>query len=101
MPFLTVILFLAVSHTVVSFTSYIDAFVDPAIILSYPLDLNTAPARLTIFKWAEQLAAKGPWSEGYHFPIVKVAQFGVYTGVMNKSVVPPSGDRHDYMSWGP
>ncbi|KAL4076768.1 alginate lyase-domain-containing protein [Scleroderma yunnanense] len=44
---------------------------------------NTGGAQFSILKWADFLAAQGPWT------------------VINKPVVPPSGDLHDYMSWSP
>ncbi|GJJ06835.1 hypothetical protein Clacol_001031, partial [Clathrus columnatus] len=63
--------------------SYSNVFLDPELILMEDLPDYTREARETITKWAVQLAAQGPWT------------------VMNKSVIPPSGDKHDYMSWAP
>ncbi|KIJ64736.1 hypothetical protein HYDPIDRAFT_89478 [Hydnomerulius pinastri MD-312] len=44
---------------------------------------NTGGAQFSILKWADLLASEGPWT------------------VIDKPVVPPSGDLHDYMSWSP
>ncbi|KAH9947891.1 chondroitin AC/alginate lyase [Amylocystis lapponica] len=64
-------------------TSYANDFVDPRYVLSRTFSPNTVEAQKTIVLWADQLAAKGPWS------------------VMNKPITPPSGNKHDYMSWSP
>lgn len=63
--------------------SYTNVFVDPEFVLAQELPDYTLEARATITHWAIQLAAQGPWT------------------VMNKTVTPPSGDKHDYMSWAP
>ncbi|KAH6903268.1 alginate lyase-domain-containing protein [Coprinopsis sp. MPI-PUGE-AT-0042] len=64
-------------------TSYANEFVDPDWVLTGNFPDNTQAARDTIVKWASQLANEGPWS------------------VMSKDATPPSGDKHDYMSWAP
>ncbi|KAF8643337.1 hypothetical protein AX16_009066 [Volvariella volvacea WC 439] len=64
-------------------TSYANDWVDPGYILAGGFGDNTRGARGTIVDWARELAAEGPWS------------------VMNKTGTPPSGDKHDYMSWAP
>ncbi|KAI8989056.1 chondroitin AC/alginate lyase [Trametes punicea] len=66
-----------------SLTSYANDFVDPTYALSENFSNVTVEAQKTIVSWAQALAAEGPWT------------------VMNKSVTPPSGDKHDYMSWAP
>ncbi|KAL7284680.1 chondroitin AC/alginate lyase [Trametes coccinea BRFM310] len=66
-----------------SLTSYANDFVDPAYALSKNFSNTTIEAQATIVQWAQDLASQGPWT------------------VMNKSVTPPSGDKHDYMSWAP
>ncbi|KAI0634347.1 chondroitin AC/alginate lyase [Trametes polyzona] len=66
-----------------SLTSYANDFVDPSLILGRDFSNVTVEAQATIFEWANELAKEGPWT------------------VMNKSVTPPSGDKHDYMSWAP
>ncbi|KAF8152909.1 chondroitin AC/alginate lyase [Crassisporium funariophilum] len=74
---------LSLFSTVSSQTAYANDFVDPDYILSKKFGDHTFQARQSILVWADSLAAKGPWS------------------VMNKAVNPPSGDKHDYMSWAP
>ncbi|KAG6336648.1 hypothetical protein ID866_2429 [Astraeus odoratus] len=66
-----------------AFTSYPNDFVDPNYMLSKKYPANTGGAQFAILKWADFLAAQGPWT------------------VIDKPVVPPSGDLHDYMSWSP
>ncbi|KAI0649839.1 chondroitin AC/alginate lyase [Trametes meyenii] len=66
-----------------SLTSYANDFVDPTTILARDFSNITAEAQTTIVQWAQDYAEKGPWT------------------VTNKSVTPPSGDKHDYMSWAP
>jgi hypothetical protein len=48
-----------------------------------PFPNTTEGAQQSVIQWAGYLASQGPWS------------------VMNKSIVPPSGDKHDYLSWSP
>ncbi|KAF9266095.1 chondroitin AC/alginate lyase [Marasmius fiardii PR-910] len=62
-------------------SSYINEFVDPKFIAAKQFDIRTNLAGITILRWANQYSKKGPWS------------------VTNSTVIPPSGDRHDYMSW--
>ncbi|TFK32391.1 alginate lyase-domain-containing protein [Crucibulum laeve] len=64
-------------------TSYANDFVNPDYVVARDFGNNTRAAQLTIVKWAKVLAQRGPWS------------------VMDKAVLPPSGDKHDYMSWAP
>ncbi|KAL1948381.1 hypothetical protein VTO73DRAFT_12456 [Trametes versicolor] len=64
-------------------TSYANDFVDPTYVLAKDFSNITTEAQATIISWATSLASEGPWT------------------VMNKSVTPPSGDKHDYMSWAP
>ncbi|KAL0571298.1 hypothetical protein V5O48_010662 [Marasmius crinis-equi] len=64
-------------------TSYISDFVDPDFILGKQFAFHTYQAEVTIIKWARQFSLRGPWS------------------VVDKPVTPPSGDKHDYMSWSP
>ncbi|GJJ10861.1 hypothetical protein Clacol_005089 [Clathrus columnatus] len=61
--------------------SYDSIFLDPNYIVNGNFPSTTWQAKDTIVQWAEDLVSLGPWS------------------VMNKSVTPPSGDKHDYMSW--
>ncbi|KDQ49492.1 hypothetical protein JAAARDRAFT_165561 [Jaapia argillacea MUCL 33604] len=64
-------------------TSYANDFVDPAYILEKSFPSSTHLANETIIQWAGELAAAGPWS------------------VTSKPIAPPSGNKHDYLSWAP
>ncbi|CAA7263300.1 unnamed protein product [Cyclocybe aegerita] len=68
-------------------TAYANDFVDPDYILAKNFGAHTYRAQQEIISWAQRLArptvVNGPWS------------------VMDKSVNPPSGDKHDYLSWAP
>ncbi|KAF8519600.1 alginate lyase-domain-containing protein [Hysterangium stoloniferum] len=70
-------------HLANAYVSYANAFVNPDWLLAGNFSDNTLGARQTIKAWATQLAAEGPWT------------------VTNKTVLAPSGDKHDYMSWAP
>ncbi|EIN14695.1 chondroitin AC/alginate lyase [Punctularia strigosozonata HHB-11173 SS5] len=76
-------IWLAAVPTVLSLTSYANDFIDPSYVVSKSFNSTTAEAQESIVEWAIQLAEFGPWS------------------VLNKSVIAPSGDKHDYMSWAP
>lgn len=62
---------------------YDNDFIDPSYILSKNYSKSTGGAQQTIIEWADYLNLQGPWS------------------VMNKTVTPPTGSKHDYMSWAP
>jgi len=64
-------------------TSYANVFVDPDFIVARKFANNTLAAQQTIVAWAHELAGQGPWT------------------VMSKNVTPPTGNKHDYMSWAP
>ncbi|EAU83852.2 hypothetical protein CC1G_09521 [Coprinopsis cinerea okayama7 len=64
-------------------TSYANEFIDPDLILAGDFANNTAAAQRMIRNWASKWASEGPWS------------------VMLKDATPPSGTKHDYMSWAP
>lgn len=64
-------------------TIYDNDFVDPAMIRAANKTANGAGARQAVVAWAEKLASTGPWS------------------VLNKTVLPPTGSKKDYMSWAP
>lgn len=64
-------------------TSYDNDFVDPTYIIAGNFTNNTEAAQQTVVTWANELASQGPWS------------------VVNKTVLAPSGDIHDYLSWAP
>jgi len=65
------------------YQDYDNDFLDPSYILAKNFPSSTAAAQQTVVQWADYLAAEGPWS------------------VMNKSVNPPTGNKHDYLSWAP
>ncbi|KAF8064896.1 chondroitin AC/alginate lyase [Lyophyllum atratum] len=71
------------SSGVQALTSYANDFVDPDFIVAGVFGKNTLAAQATILAWAQEAASEGPWS------------------VTSKTVTPPSGDKHDYMSWAP
>ncbi|KAJ7507089.1 chondroitin AC/alginate lyase [Mycena galericulata] len=68
---------------VLPFTNYANDFVDPDYIAAGKFANTTEGAQESIISWAEELSAWGPWS------------------VTNKSIVAPSGNKNDYMSWAP
>lgn len=80
---LALFILIPAAFCVVSYESYDNDFVDPNYILSKSFNISTSGAQQTIVSWADELAAQGPWS------------------VMNKTVDPPTGNKHDYMSWAP
>ncbi|KAJ7500651.1 chondroitin AC/alginate lyase [Mycena galericulata] len=65
------------------FTQYAVDFPDPNHVAAGHFAANFAGAEDTILAWADEMASYGPWS------------------VIDKPVVAPSGDKHDYMSWAP
>jgi len=80
--------FLVITSTVVSagppYTiPYDNDFIDPAYFFSHNLSISTTGSQRTAVEWADYLNTLGPWS------------------VMNKTVTPPSGSKHDYLSWAP
>jgi hypothetical protein len=88
----------------VSFTAYANDFVDPNYILAKDFGDNTEQAQASITAWASLLTVGGPWSECllYSIHVVTALKFVHFTlGVMDKAVTPPSGNKHDYMSWAP
>jgi hypothetical protein len=74
---------LAAVPAALCYTTYGNDFVDPSYITNKSFTTSTAGAQQSIVEWADMLASEGPWS------------------VMNKTVVPPTGNKHDYMSWAP
>ncbi|KDR80834.1 hypothetical protein GALMADRAFT_135935 [Galerina marginata CBS 339.88] len=75
--------FVSILSTAVAQTAYANDFVDPDYILAKNFGAHTGRAQETVIAWARQLAVKGPWS------------------VTSKPFAPPSGDKHDYLSWAP
>jgi len=81
--FLSVFCLIPTAFSDIQVVSYDNDFVDPTYVLSKSFNTSTAASQQTIVAWSNQLAAQGPWS------------------VMNKTVNPPTGNKHDYMSWAP
>ena len=93
-----------VAFCILGFESYANDFVDPKYVLAKSFNTSTAGAQQTIVSWADQLAGQGPWSKQTpHHSWLKgrVDLTLIITGVMNKTVKPPTGNMHDYMSWAP
>ncbi|KAG8872918.1 hypothetical protein FRB97_007258 [Tulasnella sp. 331] len=65
------------------YTSYISEFIRVNYTLAGNWNSSTSVAQETIANAAQWWAAQGPWS------------------VMNKTVLAPSNDPHDYLSWAP
>ncbi|KAJ7862137.1 chondroitin AC/alginate lyase, partial [Mycena olivaceomarginata] len=65
------------------FRQYAVDFPDPNYVTAGQFGAKFGGAEATIVAWADKMASYGPWS------------------VTNKSIVAPSGDKHDYMSWAP
>ncbi|KDN44481.1 hypothetical protein RSAG8_05528, partial [Rhizoctonia solani AG-8 WAC10335] len=68
-----------------AFPSYPNEFIPPKVLLSTPelWSNTTRAAQASIVQFADEILREGPWS------------------VMNKSVTPPSGNKHDYLSYRP
>ncbi|KAJ7507000.1 chondroitin AC/alginate lyase [Mycena galericulata] len=65
-----------------NFTCYANDFVTPAHAAGQ-YAINLGGAQDTIVAWAEEMNSYGPWT------------------VTDKPILPPSGNKHDYMSWAP
>jgi hypothetical protein len=81
------------------FTQYAVDFPDPNDIVAGNFGGRFAGAEATIVQWAENMTAYGPWSMATFLRVL--ATLTMFTGVTNKPVLAPSGDKHDYMSWAP
>lgn len=65
-------------------TSYANAFVDPNVIINKTYwNPDSAYAQQAIVSGAHDLALQGPWA------------------VTNKTILPPSNNTHDYLSYAP
>jgi len=82
-PFVFATLFSALSLQAAGQTAYANDFVDPDYIVAGDYLPNTGGAQATIKSWAANLSRRGPWS------------------VMDKEGLPPTGDKHDFLSWAP
>lgn len=93
----------ALSQEIAPRVVYANDFIDPDFILAGNFGPYTQRAQASIISWAEASALDGPWST-LATKDQKILhthrQFGLI-GVMNKTIEPPSGDRHDYLSWAP
>ncbi|KAI0033744.1 chondroitin AC/alginate lyase [Vararia minispora EC-137] len=67
-----------------SYSTYINTFVDPKYLLQGKFNNATSAAQEIIVQWADMLASQGPWSV-----------------TTSKNISAPSGDMHDYLSWAP
>lgn len=82
--FLTIALGLGAIGARAAFPSYPNEFFPPSVVTnSSAWSETTLPAQISIVKFADEILREGPWS------------------VMNKTVMPPSGDKHDYLSYRP
>jgi len=75
--------FLTLVLPVHSFYSYANDFIAPEYFLQKKYGADTVEAQATIISWAAELADEAPWS------------------VMNKTITPPTGSKHDYESLAP
>jgi hypothetical protein len=87
----------------VSFASYDNDFIEPSYILGKKWNATTIVAQESIVQWADWLATQGPWCKfmpNHHFsPEPDVTYVAAVT--TSKSVLAPSNDSHDYLSWAP
>ncbi|KAG9086917.1 hypothetical protein FS749_003284 [Ceratobasidium sp. UAMH 11750] len=79
------LVFLAVlaPNAVTALTSYANEFISPDFFLARNWTDNSKYARDAIVESAQWIAAQGPWT------------------VTSKTILPPSNDTHDYLSWTP
>jgi hypothetical protein len=75
-------------------------FVDPSFLLANTSSPIAAGARQTIVEWADYLNTQGPWCKSAPGS-TRIALMFDLPAVMNKTVLPPTGNKHDYMSWAP
>ncbi|KAI9507103.1 chondroitin AC/alginate lyase [Russula earlei] len=68
----------------VGFSFYGNDFIEPSYILNKNWNTTTIVAQESIIQWADWLAAQGPWSV-----------------TTSTSILAPSNDTHDYISWAP
>ncbi|QRW24462.1 chondroitin AC/alginate lyase [Rhizoctonia solani] len=68
---------------VLGLTSYANEFITPEFFLAKNWSDTTKNAQDTIVQGAKQIATEGPWT------------------VTSKTVMPPTNNTHDYLSWGP
>jgi hypothetical protein len=67
----------------VPYVDYDNDFINPTTFLAKNFNSSTEGAQQSIVAWANYLAAQGPWS------------------VLNKTILAPTGNIHDYLSWAP
>ena len=77
-------------------------WVNPAYVLSTsqgPAD--TSAAQNQIVAAAGWTAKKGPWCECFLHAHCKAFVLSFFIAVANGTIIPPSGNIHDYLSWAP
>jgi hypothetical protein len=79
---------------------YDNDFIDPSYILAKNFSKSTAGAKQTIIEWADYLNTQGPWSKLTPWCDLEWS-VDEPLGVLNKTVNPPTGSKHDYLSWAP
>ena len=84
-----------------SIASYSNLWIDPDYIIARNFPIRTGAAQNTIQQWATILAAQGPWCASLVLSCVDTGATNFLIAVVDKPVLPPSGDPHDYMSWAP
>ena len=83
------------------YKDYDNDFLDPSYILSKNFNASTAAAQQSIIEWADVLAEQGPWCKSSGLLQFIILSLQLAVAVMNKSVLPPTGNKHDYLSWAP
>ena len=83
------------------YKDYDNDFLDPSYILNKNFNVSTAAAQQSIIEWADVLAEQGPWCKSSRLLQLTILPLQFVVAVMNKSVVPPTGNKHDYLSWAP
>jgi hypothetical protein len=66
-------------------------------------------AERSVLSWSDRYQARGPFGELPFGTIEEICTINIHNvlfpafspAVTNKTVVPPSGDLHDYLSWAP
>ena len=96
------ILFAIVPVLATSYADFDNDFVDPSYILSKDFPKTTTEAQQSIVQWADWLGDQGPWCSLLPFSCNASADHKpLETAVINKTVLPPTGNKQDYLSWAP
>ena len=83
------------------YKDYDNDFLDPSYVLSKNFYKSTAAAQQSIIEWADFLAEQGPWCKSSGLLQLTILSLQFAVAVMNKTILPPTGNKHDYMSWAP